>query len=258
MIEEDDISKDLVDTKYEEGKSRVLQELRKTQEEELFPASWSEDQIIKASRIVSKTNTAAGVMSSIPMRCKGSGCPYRASCPLIKHNMSPEGNPCPLELNMIITMFEQVCEELGVDPDASYIDAALIRDLCNVYIQEVRASKILADEHFIMENVMSIDRDGNPIYRKEAHVAIFYSNKLHTRKLQILNALIATREARLKATKKVVETSAIAGQADALNAMGILLSDLNKERASDRRKEYAYDIETADFEEEEDDDDGDE
>lgn len=161
--------------------------------------------------------------------------------------MSPDGNPCPLELNMIITMFESICDELGVNPDDSYIDAALIRDLCNIYIQETRASKVLADEHFIMDNVLSIDKDGNPIYRKEAHVAIFYTNKLHTRKLQILNALIATREARIKATKRAADSVNLVGQADLMHAMGGLLSDLNQNNAMERRKEYAYEIDSAEF-----------
>lgn len=231
----------------DESKSRTLQELRRTQAEELFPASWTEDQIIMANKLVAQTNTAAGVMSSIPMRCKGVKCSYASSCPLIKHKMSPDGNPCPLELNMIITMFESICDELGVNPDDSYIDAALIRDLCNIYIQETRASKVLADEHFIMDNVLSIDKDGNPIYRKEAHVAIFYTNKLHTRKLQILNALIATREARIKATKRAADSVNLVGQADLMHAMGGLLSDLNQNNAMERRKEYAYEIDSAEF-----------
>lgn len=250
----DDETQEVVKVEPAERVSRTLQELRRTQAEELFPVSWTEDQITMANKLVAQTNTAAGVMSSIPMRCKGIDCSYANSCPLIKHKMSPAGNPCPLELNMIITMFESICAELGVNPDDSYIDAALIRDLCNVYIQETRANKILADEHFIMDNILSIDNQGNPMYRKEPHVAIFYTTKLHTRKLQILNALIATREARIKATRKAADSVSLVGQAELMHAMGGLLSDLNQTTAMERRKEYAYDIDTAEFKEDDEED----
>lgn len=233
-------------------KSRVLQELRRTQEEDLFPASWSKSQVALAQSMVERENSAVGVMSSIPMRCKGPNCVYKASCPLLKKGLAPEGFPCSLELNLILSMFEGFCVELGVNPDENFIDSALIRDLCNVFIQEARVSKVLADEHFVIDNVLTVDRDNNVVYKKEPHIAIFYSNKLHSKKLQILNSLLATREARvktMKATRSPMSIGVNIQQApgETMITMGNLLSNMNKKSAEERRKEYAYEIEEASF-----------
>jgi hypothetical protein len=227
--------------------SRVLAELREAQKESLFPATWTKESIRAAEDIVIKTNTAAGVMSSIPMRCKGaSGCPYKTSCPLLPHNLAPEGFSCSIEMQLLLTMFESLCEELLVDPDENYIDSALVRDLCNIYIQEARATKVLADEHFIMENVLSIDKQGNVVYHKEPHIAILYSDKLHKKKLEIMEILIATRMSKVKAVKGAdgKNTAAL------MSKMGELLSRLTKEDAAQRRSDNAFDdIEEAQFEE---------
>lgn len=228
-------------------RSKALQELRLAQDQDVLPKLWGRTEKERASKILEKHNTAAGLMSTIPLRCRSEDCPYKDGCPLLKAGLDPKGETCPIEMHLLISMYLGFCEELLINPDQDFIDAALVRDLCNVLIQEVRTEKILANEHFVTENVVGVDRDGNPTYRKEPHIAIMYSEKLHKKKMEIMEVLLATRIAKVKAAKTLGAT--IAEKNRTLAAMGDLLLRLSASEKQKEREEVAYEIEEAEFEE---------
>jgi hypothetical protein len=228
-------------------RSKVLQELRSAKES-MFPKTWNATKINNATKMVERTNTAAGVMSSIPLRCRASKCPYSQGCQLLKAGLHVENETCPIEMHLLIGMYVGFCEELLINPDEDYIDAALVRDLCNVLIQEIRTEKVLGDEHFVMENIMSIDKMGNPIYHKEPHIAITYSEKLHRKKMEIMEVLLATRIAKVKAAKTLGAN--MARKNEVLSQMADLLAKVTAPEAMKRREDAAFDIESADFVEE--------
>jgi hypothetical protein len=235
--------KDFLDTLRK--RSRVLREL-KSAKDDLFPKTWSASKRGNARAMVEKSNTAAGVMSSIPLRCKGEKCAFTSSCPLLKNDLCQLGEPCPIELHLLISMYTGFCEELLINPDDDFIDAALVRDLCNTLIQEMRAERVLGDEHFVMENVVSVDKGGEAIFHKEPHIAILYSEKLHKKKMEIMEVLLATRIAKVHAAKSLGAN--MARKNEMLAQMADLLAKVTAPETMRRREDNAFDIESAAFE----------
>lgn len=227
-------------------RSRVLQDL-KSAKQNLFPKTWTVSDRNNAIKMVERANTAVGVMSSIPLKCKENKCPYANGCPLLKHSMCIANEPCPIEMHLLISMYTGFCEELLINPDEDFIDSALVRDLCNVLIQEMRTEKILGDEHFVMENIVTVDKNGDTIYHKEPHIAILYSEKLHKKKMEIMEVLLATRIAKVKAAKSLGAN--MARKNEMLSQMADLLAKVTAPDAMKRRGDAAFEIESAEFEE---------
>jgi hypothetical protein len=71
----------------------------------------------------------------------------------------------------------------------------------------MRKTKLLAKEHFIQENVIGVDQDGQPILKKELHLAVELEDKLHKRRKDLRNQLLATREAKAKVGQVQLDTA---------------------------------------------------
>jgi hypothetical protein len=83
----------------------------------------------------------------------------------------------------------------------------MVRDLVDQEVQYLRKSKLLAKEHFVQENIIGVDRDGNPIFKKELHLAVELEDKLHKRRKDLRNQLLATREAKAKIGQVQLDTA---------------------------------------------------
>ena len=71
----------------------------------------------------------------------------------------------------------------------------------------MRKPKLLAKEHFVQENIIGIDKDGSPILKKELHLAVELEDRLHKRRKDLRNQLLATREARAKIGQTQLDTA---------------------------------------------------
>ena len=87
--------------------------------------------------------------------------------------------------------------QLDVHPD-NLVEVSMIRDLVDQEVQYIRKTKLLAKEHFIQENIVGIDNNGQPILKKELHLAVELEDRLHKRRKDLRNQLLATREAKAK------------------------------------------------------------
>jgi hypothetical protein len=75
----------------------------------------------------------------------------------------------------------------------------MVRDLVDQEVQYLRKTKLLAKEHFVQENIVGVDQNtGEPILKKELHLAVELEDKLHKRRKDLRNQLLATREAKAK------------------------------------------------------------
>ena len=83
----------------------------------------------------------------------------------------------------------------------------MVRDLVDQEVQYMRKTKLLAKEHFIQENVIGIDQDGQPILKKELHLAVELEDKLHKRRKDLRNQLLATREAKARVGQVQLDTA---------------------------------------------------
>ena len=83
----------------------------------------------------------------------------------------------------------------------------MVRDLVDQEVQYLRKTKLLAKEHFVQENIIGVDSDGNPVMKKELHLAVELEDKLHKRRKDLRNQLLATREAKAKVGQVQLDTA---------------------------------------------------
>ena len=172
-----------------------------------FPEEWDQSQIDKAIELVRPQRTKNAMFSSIPMRCESSKCVFASTCPLYAENLAPHGKPCPIEMSMVSQFTSEYMYQLEVSPD-NLVEVSMVRDLVDQEVQYLRKTKLLAKEHFIQENIVGIDpNSGEPIMKKELHLAVELEDRLHKRRKDLRNQLLATREARAKVGQVQLDTA---------------------------------------------------
>jgi hypothetical protein len=187
-------------------KTKFLKEFESLRPDLFFPESWSTEQREQAVDLIRPQKTRTSMFSSIPMNCEASKCIFASTCPLYQENLAPRGNPCPIEMSIVAQFTTEYMEQLDVHPD-NLVEVSMVRDLVDQEVQYIRKTKLLAKEHFVQENIIGIDKDGNPILKKELHLAVELEDKLHKRRKDLRNQLLATREAKAKVGQTQLDTA---------------------------------------------------
>lgn len=178
-------------------KESFLDEIEKAISKSL-PATWDEKQRKTSMERTSGHKIKSAAFTAIPMICTGSKCPFKNTCEYFKEGSAPIDNPCPYELGMVATFMADYIDQLNVDPE-NWVELSQVRDLVDQEVQMIRKSKYLAKEDFIQENVVGVDSDGDPVFKKELHMAVELEDRLHRRRQQLFKQILATREAKVKA-----------------------------------------------------------
>ena len=187
-------------------KSKFLNNFESLRPDLFFPETWTDEQREKAVDLVRPQKTRTSMFSSIPMNCEASKCTFADTCPLLKENLAPRGKPCPIEMSIVSQFTAEYMEQLDVHPD-NLVEVSMIRDLVDQEVQYIRKTKLLAKEHFIQENIIGVDNDGMPILKKELHLAVELEDRLHRRRKDLRNQLLATREAKAKVGQVQLDTA---------------------------------------------------
>jgi hypothetical protein len=110
-------------------------------------------------------------------------------------------------MSMVSQFTSEYMHQLDVSPD-NLVEVSMVRDLVDQEVQYLRKTKLLAKEHFIQENIVGIDpNSGEPILKKELHLAVELEDRLHKRRKDLRNQLLATREARAKVGQVQLDTA---------------------------------------------------
>lgn len=189
-----------------EDKNSFMKSFESLRPDLFFPETWTEEDKEKAIDLVRPQKTRNSMFSSIPMNCEADKCIFASTCPLLKENLAPRNNPCPIEMSMVSQFTAEYMQQLDVNPN-NLVEVSMVRDLVDQEIQYMRKTKLLAKEHFIQENVIGVDQDGQPILKKELHLAVELEDKLHKRRKDLRNQLLATREARAKVGQVQLDTA---------------------------------------------------
>lgn len=193
--------------KYKDDKQKWLDEFTSQRPDLFFPESWSDDKKTSALEEIRTGHIKSMMFASIPMNCKGPKCPVASTCPLLKKDHAPVGDPCPIEMAMVVQFVDDYVQLWQVDEDNA-VEIAMIRDLVNQEVQHIRQTKVLADEHFIMDQVVGINENtGEPIINKQLHVAVDYEDRILKRKDTIHKKFMATREMKAKLGMGQLDTS---------------------------------------------------
>jgi len=187
-------------------KDSFLEKFESLRPDLFFPEHWSDEDREKAVELVRPQRTRNSMFSSIPMTCESEKCIFADTCPLIKESLAPKGKPCPLEMAIVAQFTTEYMEQLDVHPE-NLVEVSMVRDLVDQEVQYMRKTKLLAKEHFIQENVIGIDQDGQPILKKELHLAVDLEDRLHKRRKDLRNQLVATREAKAKMGQSQIDSA---------------------------------------------------
>jgi hypothetical protein len=190
----------------EAAKSSFLEHFSDLRPDLYFPDEWTDEERDMVLEELRPSKTKTSMFSSIPMKCKARSCTFADTCPLQQKNIAPQGKPCPIEMAMIRQFTEDYITELNVDPN-NLVEVSMIRDLVDQEVQYIRKSKLLAKEDFIQENVIGISPQGEALMSKQLHLAVDLEDKLHKRKRDLRNSLMATREARAKIGQGNIDTA---------------------------------------------------
>ena len=162
----------------------------------------------EAKRLVLYINTLRhGFSATVPLTCLGEQCPYVDKCPLGTSKSYPVGKDCPIEDTLREIWYKDYARDLEIDPE-SRIDSSLVGDMVFWEILEKRASEELAKKPQIMRRQVAgfqETSDGpKPIYKDEMNQIINFLEKAQRQKLKIMNALVATREAKSKDAGRII------------------------------------------------------
>lgn len=149
-------------------------------------------------KISMQQKSILGSQAMLPMICKGPTCPIAKTCMLQQIGKAPIGQECPLELAFMMKLKDELVLSLDVDWN-DRIERQAVMDLVETEILQARANGILSEEGFIMENVVGISENtGDPIMRKEKHIALDVKDMIYKRKERLLKSLVATKEMKKK------------------------------------------------------------
>lgn len=211
------------------NKNKFMKEFESLRPDLFFPDSWDSDDKDRAAELLRPQKTRTS-MFSIPMNCEAERCVFASTCPLLKENLAPRGNPCPLEMSIVAQFTAEYMEQLDVHPD-NLVEVSMVRDLVDQEVQYMRKTKLLAKEHFIQENVIGVDNDGQPILKKELHLAVDLEDRLHKRRKDLRNQLLATREAKAKMGQSQIDSAqAISDIIDKVQSIEIQREKLLKQK----------------------------
>lgn len=148
--------------------------------------------IQNVQREVSIVNTKHGLLSGVPIICKGDECPYINTCRIPQVDRIV-GSRCPQEIAALLVRFEQLCSEFDIRPDDS-VDMGQIKELVDLEIMMLRCdNKMAFDANFIERSVKDISRNGKVLYEDKISQAVELKLQLIDKHSKILKDLNGTR-----------------------------------------------------------------
>ena len=135
---------------------------------------------------------------SVPMLCKGHQCICSGTCPLVAMEKPPLAHKCPLELMLMNRWKDEYVNSLKIDWNDK-VERVLTSELIEIDVLNARANTVLADEGFIMENIVGVnEQTGEPVAHKQKHIALELKEMMYNRRSKVLKEMLATREAKAK------------------------------------------------------------
>ena len=164
--------------------------------------------------------TSGGISSYIPMICLGSKCPVFKNCPIARNtpDLLPVGNACPVEDISIGKLRDAVSgtiiNQLGEDA-YDFVTNIVVDDLVAIIILQTRilgemsAKGKWTQDVPILMNFTEKGGNGDIQSKMESHPLFDQYMELQGQKRRILDSLIATPEAKVKAKIIAVKDESI-------------------------------------------------
>jgi len=156
--------------------------------------------------------TSRGSVGIMGMTCKGPSCPFISNCPLalVKAPL-PIGNKCPVEAGMVNNWITKHLKSLGIeDPDDPIhsFDMDMLYEMATQELIKWRCSVHLSDDPRLVSNQqVGATNQGEPIFADVINPVLDVMERAGKNIAKIREALVATREAQIKAGQVAVDPS---------------------------------------------------
>lgn len=139
-------------------------------------------------------STKTGMYARVPLICKGDRCPYTESCALLEYDLTPVGEPCPIETAMIELEYANYFDEFDLS-NSSFTDNNLVSELINIDVMLARAKALISKEQNpIIDVVSGVSESGEAYTHPEVSKTIELYERLEKRRESILQLMMATRK----------------------------------------------------------------
>lgn len=162
-------------------------------------------------------STSRGFVGSMTMTCMATNCPFLSSCPLHKIGAElPKGDPCPVEKVMISTWITKHLQALGIEDmenPAHSFDMDMLYELAGQELLRWRCSVHLSDDpRLVSTQQVSATTQGDPIFADVINPVLDIMERAGRNISKIRDALVATREAQVKAGQVASDPSVRAAE----------------------------------------------
>lgn len=143
---------------------------------------------------------STGASSMVPMYCAGPKCVMASNCPLQKIGKAPLAKQCLIEVQLLREWIMRYFDEFEVDPN-NFTEVNYVSELADLMIQEMRLNMILSkpeNSNMLMEQVVSIDSEGDPIIQKQISPYIEMKERIHNRRTKIIKLMVGDRQEKYK------------------------------------------------------------
>lgn len=152
-------------------------------------------QIASIKKMASIVSSKHGMLSGVPIICRGDDCAYQETC-MIEYADRVVGSRCPQEIGALLSRFSNLCNELGVTVD-DYVDLGQVKEVVDIEIMIMRCdNKMAIDANFIERSVKDIARNGKVLYENKISQAVELKLSLLERHSKLLKDLNASRNSK--------------------------------------------------------------
>lgn len=186
----------------EEAKQKRLA-MEKILTQDNNPWNYSPAALEAKNAAMAMLSTKTGLYARIPLTCKAENCPYSKACLLLQNDLAPYGEKCALETSLIEKSLEGYIRDFDLNPDSSYTDFTIVKELVSADVMMERAQALLSQEGIAIEEVYAGSNDANEnFYRKEISKSLELYERHSKMRDRLLSNMMATRKekARMKVT----------------------------------------------------------
>lgn len=139
-------------------------------------------------------STKHGIYAQVPIICKGSDCPYAFQCELLKYDLAPKGERCPVETARMSQEYQGYAQEFDID-HGSQTDKVLLSEIISMDILLARCQTLMAkDATPVVDIVAGISDSGEPIMQPAVSKAWEAYQSISKRRNENMQLMMATRK----------------------------------------------------------------
>ena len=143
-----------------------------------------------------------GLTASMPVKCYGDRCPFKASCPLHKIDKAPINENCPIEAMVLDLYTKRYLDEFKVESD-NFSEVTTMTMLAATHIMEMRGFMAIGKDDTghspdgIIKNVVGYTAEEEPITQYQEHPGYAIIERAWRWRTKLLESLGATRKDKL-------------------------------------------------------------